>query len=92
MSPSPGSEPEPELILQILLASSPVQVAEKQDKRARIRTQRDAAGSLLQYSMERYIQPHTHRPLVPLHPVPKAEPLQNLCALEGGEGVQANFS
>lgn len=26
---------------------------------------------------------------MPLHPVPKAEPLQNLCPLEGGEGAQA---
>lgn len=57
-----------------------------------MKTQRDAAGSLLQYSMERCTQSHTHRPLVPLHPVPKAEPLQNLCLLEGGEGAQAYHS
>lgn len=75
MNPFPGSDPEPDLVIQILLASSPACVAKKQDKRAHTRTQRDAAGSLLQDSMERCIQSHTHRPLEPLHPVPTAEPL-----------------
>lgn len=91
MSPFPSSDLDSELIIQILLVSSPLQVAEKQDKRARMRTQRDAAGSLLQYCMERCIQSHTHRPQVSLHPILEAEPLQNLCPIKGREEAQANF-
>lgn len=41
--------------------------------------------------MERCIQSHTHRPPEPLHPIPTAEPLQNLCPLKGAEGAQVNF-